>query len=67
MLKVIDWLLLDRETYELARLNRIHEAFNEGKITGEQTRHLVYSFKWKHHYDKIDLLLRFSFYPHPPH
>lgn len=57
MFKIIDWLILPRETIELARLNKIHEAFNERKITGEQCRHLIYSFKWKYHHDKIDLLM----------
>lgn len=60
MLKLLDWLLLPRETRELARLNDIHEAFNEKRVTGEETRHMIYSHKWKYHHEKIDLLVMFT-------
>lgn len=60
MLNIIDWLILPRETKELVRLNKIYDAFNEKRITPEETRHLVYSFKWKYHHKKIDMLVCFA-------
>lgn len=59
-MQILDRLLLPRETWELTRLNKIHEAYNNKFITPEQTRHLIYSFKWKYHHDKIDFLILFT-------
>lgn len=60
MLKVIDWILLPRDTRELGRLNDIHEAFNDKRLTGEETRHEIYSYSWKYHHEKIDMLILFT-------
>ena len=60
MHKILDYILLPRETRELALLNKIHEAFNEKRISGEQARHLIYQNKWKYHHEKIDLLVLFT-------
>lgn len=60
MQKIFDYLLLDRETYELAHLNEIWGAFNDKKITPKECRRKIYSFKWKYHHDKIDLLMMFA-------
>lgn len=60
MLELIDRLLLPRETWELARLNKIWEAFNEKKLTPEQTRRKLYRYSWKKQQDNVDILVRFT-------
>jgi hypothetical protein len=57
MFKIIDWFLLDRETYELGILNEIHESFNEKRITPMETRKAIYSHKWKYQHQHIDFLI----------
>lgn len=58
MLKMIDYLLLPRETIELAKINHIMQLLNEGKITKRQARQKVYRQKWKFHHEKIDFLMQ---------
>jgi hypothetical protein len=58
MLNIIDWLILPRETRELARLNKIYEALNENRATPRKTRNSIYSYRWKYHHEKIDLIIQ---------
>ena len=59
---VIPWLiwemLLSREARcirELAKLNKIWDAFNMGVLTNEQARMEVNSREWRYHQEKIKL------------
>ena len=57
---LIDLLILPRSARELARLNRIHNAFNEGRLTSAQARSAIYMHKWKYHHNKVNLLIELT-------
>ena len=54
---LIDYLILPLETRELAKLNKIWEAFNEKKLNPKETRYLLYHFSWKKQRDKVEILI----------
>lgn len=53
---LLDWLFCSADTRELARLNRIWEAFNDKKLSPEQTMQALGAKTWKYHKDKVELL-----------
>jgi hypothetical protein len=57
---LLDFLLLPRSTRELAYLNKIWGAFNDGLLDSKQTRLEIHKYKWKYHLEKIDLLVTFT-------
>lgn len=60
MFKCIDKILLPRSTIELGELNQIWEAFNDKKITPEQTQIALLERGWRYHTEKAKLLLDFT-------
>lgn len=59
--KIFDYGLLPRETIELGELNKIHEDFNNKKLTPKYTRYELYKRKWKYHHDRVDMLITFTY------